>query len=82
MIKIYILFAGVMVLLGVTYADDFLVKEDNDKGIKFYDKAILSDPIMQFDRDVLRRQMDQHIFYVREGSRGGYDSSGGACGCN
>ncbi|MDA1354327.1 MAG: DUF4266 domain-containing protein [bacterium] len=50
--------------------------------LSFYEKRYLNDPIMQFESDRLRTKVDQHIYQIKEGSRGGYDSAGGACGCN
>ncbi len=54
----------------------------NNEGLNFYDKGFLNDPIMQTDIDSLKAILDQHISKVREGSIGGFDSAGGACGCN
>ena len=50
--------------------------------VSFYDKGFLNDPIMQLDMDSLKTALDQHVYKVREGSIGGFDSAGGACGCN
>ena len=51
-------------------------------GMGFYDKSKLFDPVMQLDMDPLGTSLDQHVHKVKEGSMGGYDSAGGACGCN
>ena len=72
-------------LFCVTAIADGLTNLKNHTGkshISFYDKGFLNDPIMQFESNRLRTKMDQHIFSVREGTKGGYDSSGGVCGCN
>ena len=53
-----------------------------ESSLSFYDKAMLNDPIMQIDMDQLQTGLEQHVYKVREGSIGGYDSAGGACGCN
>ncbi len=50
--------------------------------LNFYDKGFLNDPIMQLDNDGLKTALDQHIYKVREGSIGGFDTAGGSCGCN
>ena len=41
----------------------------------------LGDPIMRFDEDPDGEFLDQHFLPYREGSSGGYGSSGGGCGC-
>ena len=55
---------------------------NNENELSFYNKAILQDPIMQIEMDALDTGLEQHVYKVREGSIGGYDSAGGACGCN
>ena len=55
---------------------------NNESELSFYDKAILQDPIMQIEMDSLGTGLEQHVYKVREGSIGGYDSAGGSCGCN
>jgi hypothetical protein len=55
---------------------------ETDGSISFYDKAQLNDPIMLLDMDGMKTGLDQHTYKVREGSIGGFDSAGGACGCN
>lgn len=52
------------------------------KNLSFYQKGRLNDPIMSFDMDPLQTKLEQHVFQIREGSPGGFDSSGGSCGCN
>ena len=47
-----------------------------------FDKQYINDRIMTIDYGSHRSRLDQHIYQVREGSIGGYDSVGGSCGCN
>lgn len=50
--------------------------------VEFFQKGKLNDPIMSFDMDPLATRLEQHIYQIREGAPGGYDASGGSCGCN
>ncbi len=50
--------------------------------VKPQQRAILADPIMQFDGDPRARAPIRHALDNREGSFGGDGVSGGGCGCN
>jgi hypothetical protein len=45
-------------------------------------RAILADPIMQFQADPREAAHRQHVLENREGSFGGSSVQGGGCGCN
>jgi hypothetical protein len=45
-------------------------------------RAILADPIMQFQGDPREAAQRQHVLENREGSFGGSSVQGGGCGCN
>jgi hypothetical protein len=45
-------------------------------------RAILSDPTMQFDSEARHEAGLRHAIDNREGSMGGTGVSGGGCGCN
>ena len=45
-------------------------------------RAVLADPIMQFDGDPQAAAQLRHAIDNREGSYGGGGVSGGGCGCN
>ena len=48
-----------------------------------YERGLLAEPIMQFNRDPLSARYRQHVNATREGSRGAAGSAtGGGCGCN
>ena len=47
-----------------------------------YEREYLADPIMSFNKDPLLNKYRQHVFNVREGSRGAGYAHGGGCGCN
>lgn len=45
-------------------------------------RAILADPVMQFQREAGEDEAMQHALENREGSYGGGTVQGGGCGCN
>jgi hypothetical protein len=45
-------------------------------------RAILADPVMQFDSDSPDEAQLEHVLENREGSFGGGSVKGGGCGCN
>ncbi len=50
--------------------------------VKPYEREHLADPIMSFNRDPIATTYLDHVFEVREGSRGATGAVGGGCGCN
>jgi Domain of unknown function (DUF4266) len=50
--------------------------------VKPQERAILADPIMQFEGDPRAAAQLRHAIENREGSYGGAGVSGGGCGCN
>ena len=50
--------------------------------VKPYERANLSDPIMNFNRDPVSSAYIHHVYETREGARGAGITSGGGCGCN
>ena len=50
--------------------------------VKPYERANLSDPIMNFNRDPVSSAYLHHVYEAREGARGAGITSGGGCGCN
>ncbi len=51
--------------------------------VKPWEKEVLAKDIMQFEGlhpEV--KKFEQHIYFSKEASRGGYGVSGGGCGCN
>ena len=45
-------------------------------------RAVLADPVMQFDGDPHAAAQLRHALENREGSYGGAGVTGGGCGCN
>ncbi len=50
--------------------------------VKPAQRAVLADPIMQFEGDPQASSQFRHALDNREGSYGGGGVSGGGCGCN
>lgn len=50
--------------------------------VKPSQRAVLADPIMQFEGDPQASAQFRHAIDNREGSYGGAGVSGGGCGCN
>jgi hypothetical protein len=50
--------------------------------VKPQQRAVLADPIMQFEGDPHASAPIRHALENREGSFGGEGVSGGGCGCN
>jgi len=50
--------------------------------VKPYERERLADPIMRLSRDALADKHREHVYDVRESSRGATGVQGGGCGCN
>lgn len=50
--------------------------------VKPQQRAVLADPIMQFEGDPQANAQLRHAIENREGSYGGGGVTGGGCGCN
>jgi Domain of unknown function (DUF4266) len=50
--------------------------------VKPQERAVLADPIMQFEGDPHQSAQLRHAIDNREGSFGGGGVAGGGCGCN
>ncbi len=47
-----------------------------------WERGFLAKPEMAWTPDSLRWQLQEHIYFSKEGSSGGYGAGGGGCGCN
>jgi Domain of unknown function (DUF4266) len=63
-----------IVLLGLALASCVTVRPQ--------ERAVLADPVMQFEGDPLTASQLRHAVDNREGSFGGSGVAGGGCGCN
>lgn len=50
--------------------------------VKPYERNVLADPIMAFDRNPVATRYMNHVYDAREAARGAEGSGGGGCGCN
>ena len=50
--------------------------------VKPYERERLADPVMKTALNELPARQQDHIYTVREGSRGATGVQGGGCGCN
>ncbi len=50
--------------------------------VKPYERERLADPVMQTSLNQLPGRQQDHVYTVREGSRGATGVQGGGCGCN
>ncbi|MFK7891530.1 MAG: DUF4266 domain-containing protein [Granulosicoccus sp.] len=50
--------------------------------VKPWERGTLAGDDMQFVNDALQQQVDDHIYFSKEGSTGGASVQGGGCGCN
>lgn len=50
--------------------------------VKPYERELLADPVMDWDRDPVSSSYLRHVYESREGARGAAGGAGGGCGCN
>jgi hypothetical protein len=50
--------------------------------LKPWERDVLAKKEMALDPDGLRSALQQHIYFSKEASSGGYGTGGGGCGCN
>ncbi|MEM7402138.1 MAG: DUF4266 domain-containing protein [Pseudomonadota bacterium] len=47
-----------------------------------WERGILAKQEMAWEPDPLMGQLQEHVYFSKEGSNGGYGAGGGGCGCN
>jgi len=50
--------------------------------VKPYERDLLAEDIMLFERDPVSTRYMNHVYEAREAARGAEGSAGGGCGCN
>lgn len=50
--------------------------------VKPWERGILAKPEMAWEPDSLNGKLQEHVYFSKEGSSGGYGAGGGGCGCN
>ncbi|MFZ5724326.1 MAG: DUF4266 domain-containing protein [Pseudomonadota bacterium] len=53
-----------------------------DPWVAPYERNLLAEPVMSFDRDPVATGYLDHVYQAREGARGAEGGGGGGCGCN
>jgi hypothetical protein len=49
--------------------------------VRPWEREYLADETMQFDPDPIKAAWHQHVREILEGGRGGFNGTGGGCGC-
>ena len=70
------------VLIGLLIATSLGGCAGIEPWVQPYERDLLADEIMSFDRDPIAAAYRRHVFGVREAARGAEGGSGGGCGCN
>ena len=50
--------------------------------VKPWDRDLFAQPRMSFTPSPLEAAIDEHVYFSKEGSTGGFAAGGGGCGCN
>ena len=74
-------FRPVLVLAGVALLAGCAIKPI-EPWVKPYERERLADPVMKASLNELPGRQQDHVYTVREGSRGATGVQGGGCGCN
>ena len=60
----------------------FLLSLAACQSVEPWQRGTLARAEMQFDPDVLQRDLYDQVYYSKEASRGGTKAAGAGCGCN
>jgi hypothetical protein len=69
-------------LLALLFASVLFSLSSGCVTVRAQQRAVLADPIMQFDSEARAEALRVHAIDNREGSQGGSGVAGGGCGCN
>ena len=69
-------------LLGATFALAGCAYKPIEPWVKPYERERLASPVMKSALNDLPGRQQDHVYTVREGSRGATGVQGGGCGCN
>ncbi len=73
---------SVLVLAGAAFVLAGCAYKPIEPWVKPYERERLADPVMKASLDELPGRQQDHVYTVREGSRGATGVQGGGCGCN
>ena len=74
--------ACVLTLLGAAFALGGCAFKPIEPWVKPYERERLASPVMKATLNDLPSRQQDHVYTVREGSRGATGVQGGGCGCN
>ena len=74
--------ACVLTLVGAALALGGCAFKPIEPWVKPYERERLADPVMKTSLNELPGRQQDHVYTVREGSRGATGVQGGGCGCN
>lgn len=70
--------AMLLSLTGCSLYQGITVQED----VQPWQRGILAQDNMQIPHDKVLKEFDEHIYFSKEASTGGFGVGGGGCGCN
>jgi len=73
---------SVLVLAGAACVLGGCAYKPIEPWVKPYERERLADPVMKASLNELPGRQQDHVYTVREGSRGATGVQGGGCGCN
>ncbi len=74
--------ASVLTLVGAALVLAGCAYKPIEPWVKPYERERLADPVMKAALNDLPARQQDHVYTVREGSRGATGVQGGGCGCN
>jgi hypothetical protein len=74
--------ASVLALAGAAFALGGCAFKPIEPWVRPYERERLADPVMKTSLNELPGRQQDHVYTVREGSRGATGVQGGGCGCN
>jgi hypothetical protein len=74
--------AALTSLTGVAFALAGCAYKSIEPWVKPYERERLAHPVMKASLNDLPGRQQDHVYTVREGSRGATGVQGGGCGCN
>ena len=73
---------SVLTIVGAALALGGCAFKPIEPWVKPYERERLADPVMKAALNDLPSRQQDHVYTVREGSRGATGVQGGGCGCN
>ena len=74
--------AAALTIVGAAFVLSGCAIKPIEPWVKPYERERLADPVMKTSLNELPGRQQDHVYTVREGSRGATGVQGGGCGCN